>query len=348
MHSIPLDLKQLLFDKKAEEILNPDEQAVWDEFVEMEQFKTEPVTDPEDPLFQEALRLYITLEQENIAPWDEFEKTLTAERAASSEKHPLMERDKTKKWSLRKVIVALAAAFFAFSGAIWLYRHDRSNKPVYESVITPNGKLDSVNLPDGTMVYVNAGSVLRYPASFTGGERRVELKGEAYFKIQHDPLNPFRVIIGKTEVKDLGTELNIKAYPGDDRVIITLLQGMAEVKHAQQTKHLGPTPGQQAIVLGNSITVNEYSKVENTLAWKQGFIVLEGETLQSVMQQIKRCYNVEFKFIGQPRLLDLTAPIPTTFSLAEVIKVLNDATWLDEEQDKPFHLEGNTIIIRGN
>lgn len=348
MHSIPLDLKQLLFHKKAEEILDPDEQAMWDEFVEMEQFKTEPITDPEDPLFQEALRLYMTLEQENIAPWDEFEKILTTERAASREKHPLMERDKTKKWSLRKVIVPLAAAILVPFVAIWLSRYGGSKKPVYQSVITPNGKMDSVNLPDGTMVYMNAGSVLRYPASFTTGERRVELKGEAYFKVQHDPSKPFRVIIGKTEVKDLGTEFNIKAYPGEDREIITLLEGMAEVKHAQQTKYLGPTPGQQAIVQGNSITISEHSKINNTLAWKQGFIVLEGETLLSVMQQIKRCYNVEFKFIGQPRLLDLTAHIPTRYTLAEVIEILNDVTSLDDEDDKHFHLEGNTIIITGN
>lgn len=168
----------------------------------------------------------------------------------------------------------------------------------YNTMTTPKGRQFQITLPDGTRVWLNAASSLKYPTAFTGNQRLVTVTGEAYFEVARNTLMPFKVNVdGKAAIEVLGTQFNVNAYSNEATISTTLLNGsvrISENDHAETLK-----PGQQGRIPQNDKAANTGIKVINgvdlakVMAWKNGLFNLEGASLQEIMRQVERWYDIE-------------------------------------------------------
>lgn len=168
---------------------------------------------------------------------------------------------------------------------------------VYNTVSTPRGGQFQVVLPDGSQVWLNSVSSITYPSSFSGKDRLVQLKGEAYFEIAKNPEKPFKVdVIGKQQIEVLGTHFNVEAYLEDQEIKTTLLEG--SVKLRAQNKEVKLKPGQIAVNdLNRNLTIKQ-ADVEEVMAWKNGLFVLNDVNLKDVMKKASRWYDVDVEYQG--------------------------------------------------
>lgn len=163
------------------------------------------------------------------------------------------------------------------------------------TITVPLGGLFEVVLPDETKVWLNSATSLTYPSRFTGNERKVELKGEAYFQVAKNEELPFKIIAGDNEIKVTGTEFNVSAYEDDQQVATTLIEGGVIVSKGQSQLRL--MPGEQSI----SVTNSDYfirKKIDTDLAlgWMNGYFIFDDQDVESIMREISRWYNVEVVF----------------------------------------------------
>lgn len=165
-------------------------------------------------------------------------------------------------------------------------------------ISTPNGGQYQIILADGTRVWLNAASSLKYPTVFSGNERRVELIGEAYFEVHSNQKSPFLVVSNKQTVKVLGTHFNINAYPDERFVKTTLLEGRVAVSAERSPDKKILSPGQQAVFDGYQIAVNK-GDLKEAMAWKNGYFMFKDEDIYSIMNQVSRWYNVEVVYMGK-------------------------------------------------
>lgn len=180
----------------------------------------------------------------------------------------------------------------------WLaYQMGVSNSmeaPVFNILNVPRGGAFRLLLSDGTRVWLNAESSLKYPAAFTGKEREIELSGEAYFEVAQDASRPFIVRTSNVETLVLGTTFDINTYPEKKTIDITLAQGLVKVRPINSPQKAALLrPGQQAEVdrAGSQVKV-AWANVVTTLAWKNGLFVFQNTPLDEVLVQIGRWYNV--------------------------------------------------------
>jgi len=165
----------------------------------------------------------------------------------------------------------------------------------FNTLATANGETYRVKLPDGSMVWLNAASSLKYPISFqNSAERVVELSGEAYFEISKDRRHPFIVKSRGQQVEVLGTHFNINAYNEEPGILTTLLEGSVRLKSERGTAKV-LKPGQQAELSDSGIKILQ-ADIRSVTAWKDGYFRFRNESLQSVMRKISRWYNVEIVF----------------------------------------------------
>lgn len=165
---------------------------------------------------------------------------------------------------------------------------------VYNRMETLTGMEYTLSLADGTLVYLNAETSLRYPVVFREGERVVELEGEAYFEVAKDEMRPFIVRMNGSEIKVTGTSFNARAYGNEDEVVTTLVEGRVEVNGRKIV------PGEQArceVNTGN-LTVKTVD-VNRFIAWKEGYFVFRNERLEDVMKTLARWYGVEYHFLDE-------------------------------------------------
>ncbi|GGH64569.1 ferric-dicitrate binding protein FerR (iron transport regulator) [Filimonas zeae] len=174
--------------------------------------------------------------------------------------------------------------------------NDRKDSLAVHTVSTPRGGQFSVVLGDGSRVWMNAATTLRYPARFTGNKREVQLDGEAYFEISASSKAPFSVITPDQRVDVLGTGFNVKAYKDEPGTYTTLMEGA--VKVSDQNKHNAVLrPGQFAVAgKDGSFNAGAPANVKAVLDWKNGEFVFPGEPLESVMRKIARWYDVEVEY----------------------------------------------------
>ena len=160
----------------------------------------------------------------------------------------------------------------------------------YNTLRVPRGGEYSITLSDGTIVYLNAESELRYPVKFVGEDRQVYLSGEAYFDVVHDKTHPFVVDVKNSTVRVLGTSFDVRAYADEDEVLTTLVQGSVRFSAGKESVILGP--GEQA-VLDKSGRV-ETREVDTYLytAWKDGVFAFKRQRLEEVMKVVARWYDV--------------------------------------------------------
>ena len=168
----------------------------------------------------------------------------------------------------------------------------------YNTLSTPRGGQYKVTLADGSNVWLNAASSLRYPTGFRGGERIVEITGEAYFEVAKNPSMPFVVKVNGAEVRVLGTAFNVMAYDDEAEVKTTLLQGSVVVSKGAVSRML--KPGQQArLGAGGTISLDEDPDTDEVLAWKNNLFAFNDADIESLMRQIGRWYDVDVQFEGK-------------------------------------------------
>ena len=186
----------------------------------------------------------------------------------------------------------------------------------YNVLSTPNGKQWKMLLPDGTKVLLNAGSSLKFPASFSGKkERMVELTGEAYFDVVHNEKQPFKVKAGNEIIEDIGTVFNVYSYSGE-RVKATLVKGAIKIgNHVLK-------PGQQAIVDSTAIRIKSID-AHDAIAWTEGQFSMENITVQELMNQLSRWYNIPVEYIGVPPTESFGGLLDRNVPLSNILNVLN-------------------------
>lgn len=206
---------------------------------------------------------------------------------------------------------------------------------VYNTASTPRGGQYQFVLADGTKVWLNSASSIKYPVQFIGNERKVELTGEAYFEVAHDAKKPFRVVSNGQTVEVLGTHFNVNAYGDEGQVKTTLLEG--SVKVSSQNINTIIKPGEQAQFDNGKINVKNVD-VDEVVAWKNGFFYFEDNNIQEVMRQLARWYDVDIKYEGK---------LPSREFSGEISRNVNASQILDILSFKKIHykIEGKTIVV---
>lgn len=190
----------------------------------------------------------------------------------------------------------------------------------YNTLTTPRARQQQLMLPDGTHIWLNAASSLRFPTVFAGNTREVEITGEAYFEVAKDAARPFRVRIGNSTVEVLGTHFNIMAYNNEPAVQTTLLEGSVKVSRDQQSIVL--KPGQASSVSNQGLELIQHADTEMAIAWKNGLQVFRNTALTTILRQVERWYDVTIEYKGAVTDgITFSGEVPRGVSLAELLKV---------------------------
>ena len=214
-----------------------------------------------------------------------------------------------------------------------------SNTPVvYNTLSTPKGGVYQVILPDGTKVWLNSASSLKFPTEFRGTERRVTLTGEAYFEVAKNKEKPFFVDINAVEVRVLGTHFNIAAYQDDNDITTTLLEGAVQVKNNNQASVI--KPGEQAVVNNNTNVIKvKPANIEQAMAWKNGYFIFADEDVRSIMKKLSRWYNVEVEYRDDFANIRFGGSFYRSKSISELL------SYMEEVGKIHFKIEGRRIIV---
>lgn len=221
----------------------------------------------------------------------------------------------------------------------------------YNTIETPRGGQYQLILPDGSKVWLNAASSLKYPVSFASfKERKVELNGEAYFEVAKDKSHPFVVNTDKQVVEVLGTHFNINSYEDEEAVKTTLIEGSVHVfvnsgtvgksdkiDEAAQNAGIVLKPNQQSILRGNDFNVKKVN-TEESIAWKNGFFNFTHADLETVMRQLSRWYDVDVVYEGEIPPETFTGKVYRDMNLSKVLEILTYAR-------VNFRIEGKKMII---
>lgn len=208
---------------------------------------------------------------------------------------------------------------------------------------TSKAEQSKVRLPDGSIVYLNAQSSLKYPSSFAKKARReVELTGEGFFQVTNDKTRPFLVKTKHQNVEVLGTEFNISSYPEDAATKTTLLEGSVKLATAGGVNNVKLTPGQQATLVSDKFKIAEVS-ASQVASWKDGYFMFDHENLDQIMKKLSRWYDVEIVF-EDAELKERTF-FGTISKFENVSKVLSVMQRTDVAT---FEIKNNSIIIKKN
>ncbi len=221
----------------------------------------------------------------------------------------------------------------------------KSSQIAYNTIETPQGGQYQLRLPDGTNIWLNAASSLTYPTNFTDAkERRVELKGEAYFEVAHDEAIPFKVITDKQEVNVLGTHFVINAYLNEPFTRTTLLEGSVAVSKTglHDTKVL--KPGQQSLVSSDYQIQVMKANIDHEIAWKNGLFSFQNTTLYDVMNEFERWYDVKIEYRGNVPNRKFSGKIYRNINASEALQILRYAE-VNYNIEKDEHREGKMKIV---
>jgi transmembrane sensor len=213
---------------------------------------------------------------------------------------------------------------------------------LYNTVATPRGGQYLVTLPDGTRVWLNAASSIRFPTTFTGGERRVEISGEAYLEVVPDKAKPFRVAVEyssarkQMEVEVLGTQFNVMAYEDEGIVKTTLLEGAVRLVHGAEVKVL--RPGEQGQLKDGIFQLMRDADTSEVVAWKNGQTLFASEDLTAIMRKVSRWYDVDVAYRGELPKRNFTGGISRKAEISQLFKIL-------ELNHIHFTVEGRKITL---
>ena len=257
--------------------------------------------------------------------------------------------------SLIPFLVKIAASLFIPLLALSLYYYSKDllypDKPIYSEIISPNGSRTTFELPDGSKVWLNNGSSLKFPIRFTGNQRVLELKGEAYFQITHNKDMPLVVKTNDIQVLVHGTEFNVMAYPKDNNLTVTLVNGsvsMQKMKQNNEAKELLMLkPNQQAVYdIANSEI--DYMTVDPVkyVAWKNGKLIFVDDSIDIVMQKLERWYNVEINLKDKDLSKITYTATFTDETLRQILELLKIAAPIDYKIFKSYKLNDGSFSKR--
>lgn len=218
-----------------------------------------------------------------------------------------------------------------------IYNSQQGATTVYNTMSTPKAQKYNLQLADGTKVWLNASSSIKFPTAFSGKTREVSITGEAYFEVSSDKRKPFIVDVGGMKVEVLGTHFNINSYEDEDLIRTTLLEGSVVINQNMKSKKL--YPGQQATVNSiGDINLEQNVNLSQVMSWKNGLFYFEKSSLQEVMREISRWYDVEVVYVGEIPARNFEGEIQRNLKLSEVLRIL-------ELNKVKFKLEGRTVLI---
>lgn len=215
--------------------------------------------------------------------------------------------------------------------------HQKQIEVVYNTISTPKGGQYQLILSDGSKVWLNAASSLRFPAAFTGKERKVELLGEAYFEVAKNETMPFKVEAEGMEVEVLGTHFNVNSYNDEASTRTTLLEGSIKINHGNTTNFL--KPGQQArLHIDGDLKIINNADVDEAVAWKEGKFQFDRADIHEVMRQIARWYDVSVGYKGVISS-HFGGSISRDVKLSQVLKMLEMTANLK------FQIEDKHVVV---
>lgn len=210
----------------------------------------------------------------------------------------------------------------------------------FNTITTPVGGQYQLELEDGSKVWLNAASSMRFPTEFRGKERKVEITGEAYFEVKHDASKPFHVLVDGADVTVLGTHFNVNAYNDDGLMKTTLLQG--SVKISKENKKVLITPGEQAQIENQSdkIEIEKEVDVEQVMAWKNGKFIFKDADITNIMKQLERWYDIKVSYNTNITKEQFVGVISRNVNLSEILKML------EKTGAVKFEITGRNVIVK--
>lgn len=209
----------------------------------------------------------------------------------------------------------------------------------YNVLTVPRGAEYKLLLSDGTKVYLNSGSELRYPIAFADGEREVYLSGEGYFEVTADTMRPFIIEAGLTKVRVLGTSFNINAYPERSNTFVTLEKGLVEVLFGEDSMKV--LPGMQVVNDKESGMSCREVKTELYTSWKDGYYYFRGQTLEEIMSTLAVWYDMNVVFEDENA---------RSIIIGGRLKRYDDINYLLEKFEQTneieYEIKGNVLTIR--
>lgn len=218
----------------------------------------------------------------------------------------------------------------------------KAGEMLYNDVVTDRGRQWQLSLPDGSRVWLNAASSIRYPLRFSGTERLVEMTGEAYFEVVHNDQQPFRVKTGGMLIEDRGTAFNVNAYSDEGGMNTTLTEGLVDIQSGDRKVTL--RPGQQARVMhagmaDMQIKVLNDVNLEEVTAWKEGIFHFEEADIKTILRQFARWYDVTVTYEG-------AIPTDKYFMIMGRDKTLSAALKTLQAGGVQFDIEGKHLFVR--
>lgn len=225
---------------------------------------------------------------------------------------------------------------YSFSNSANTVSPETKENVIYNKIETPIGGKYQINLPDGSKVWLNSSSSLRFSALFNGHTREVELSGEAYFDVSKNKGKPFRVITKDQIVEVLGTQFNINSYSDEGPIKTTLIEGSVKIIYKDKVVLLSPGQQFQPKELVSAVVEAD---TEEVVAWKDGYFVFKNEDIKSIMRKLSRWYNVEVSYSGNIPEVGFGGNISRSKDISEVLDVLQLTNAIH------FKVEGRRITV---
>ncbi|NII27781.1 DUF4974 domain-containing protein [Pseudoflavitalea sp. X16] len=308
-------LLRIYLKRKEDKKLTAGEQRMWEQWRTLHPLQQEAS-------FDELSLCQLTWSERQVLPWEQFKQKYNIDLplpiAFPDDEKQSATVQSMRRWpTYRFLTVAASLIGVILAGLGWLLSQNKgfeetSTPTAAATVISPGSRkatlslVDgqnrlgvpaggeySIELPDGTNVWLNAATAIRYPVAFGNGERIVELEeGEAYFEVaKKSPAQPFIVRVKGQTIQVLGTQFNVNAYKEEPAVTTTLVEGSVSLTNGARQKLL--KPGQQAVINAKSITIQPVISIEEATAWKHKHFTFHNTRLSVIMMQVKRWYDVE-------------------------------------------------------
>jgi transmembrane sensor len=220
---------------------------------------------------------------------------------------------------------------------IYAINNHQTSKAVNQ-ISTPKGGQYQIQLPDGTKVWLNSASSLRYPANFSGLERKVELSGEAYFEVAKNKNMPFKVLTRKQEITVLGTHFNVNGYEDEETIKTTLLEGSVKVKIMGSENSALLKPGEQSVYEKSGLNVVN-ADLDEVIAWKNGYFLFQDEDIHAVMRKVARWYDIEVVYQGNLSRKHIGGSVSRSKNLNDVLMILKATDQFN------FKIEGRRVTV---
>ena len=210
---------------------------------------------------------------------------------------------------------------------------------VYNTIVVPRGGEYKLELADGTLVWLNSDSELRYPVKFAGSQRDVWLKGEGYFEVSKNPEKPFRVVVDDMIVKVLGTSFNINAYKDRGNILTTLVSGKVDIQDMSGKSLVVMSPNQHVDFRHGKISVQEVD-VTRFVSWIDGKFYFNDMTLENIMSQLQRWYDIEVFFVDEElKSYPFTGVIRRDFTAGQIFEIIEKTTRVK------FNVRGKCVTV---